>query len=182
MRILRIATIVATSALAACARTPAPPPPVAGTPAPAFTLVSQNGKPASLKDYRGKWVVLYFYPSDFTRGGTLQAKNFQQDLAKYNQANAVVVGVSGNDQFAHRAFAADARLTFTLLADPGTRVSRKYGSTMRYGMWNTIAARNTFIIDPNGRIARVFLDVEPEANSRDVLAALEALQQGHRTS
>lgn len=181
MRILRIASIVATSALAACAQTPVPPP-TAGAPAPDFTLVSHDGKSASLKDYRGKWVVLYFYPSDFTRGGTLQAQNFQRDLEKYDQANAVVVGVSSNDRFSHRAFAADAELTFTLLSDPDTRVSRQYGSTMRFGMWNTIPARNTFIIDPAGEVAKVFFDVDPDAHSEEVLAALGALQQSRRTS
>ena len=175
MRILGIAVIVAATALAACSEKPLPPP-AEGTPAPDFALVSQSGKPVRLKDQKGKWVVLYFYPADFTKAGRIQATDFQSDLQKYEQANAAVFGVSVNDFHSHRAFALDSKLTFPLLSDPEAQVSRRYGSTQRLGM-STLAKRNTFIIDPDGRIVRRFLGVGRGNHSERVLAALDTLQR-----
>src|SRR5918993_323641 len=149
--------------------------PAAGTNAPAFTLVTNEGKEASLSDFKGKWVVLYFYPKDFTSGCTLQARNFQRDLAKYEAANTVILGVSVDTAESHKEFCAKEGLSFKLLSDTDAKVSEQYGSVMEYnGM--KLSARNTFIIDPKGKIAKVFLKVGPAGHSDEVLAALAALQ------
>src|SRR6266702_3016758 len=101
--------------------------PSSGTLAPDFTLNSQDGKPLSLRDLRGKWVVLYFYPKDFTSGCTKEAHNFQRDLAQYEQKNAVILGVSVQDEASHQKFCAKEGLNFKLLADPDHAVVQKYG-------------------------------------------------------
>ena len=150
--------------------------PAIGTVAPEFSLATNEGKQAALKDYRDKWVVLYFYPKDFTSGCTLQARNFQRDLAKYEALNAVILGVSVDTADSHKSFCAKEGLAFKLLSDTDAKVSDAYGSVMDYnGM--KLSARNTFIIDPKGKIAQVFLKVKPAANSEEVLAALAALQK-----
>jgi len=107
-------------------------PPAVGSVAPEFSLVTNEGKPASLKDFRGKWVVLYFYPKDFTSGCTIEAKNFQRDLAKYEAANAVILGVSLDTADSHKEFCAKEGLSFKLLADTDSKVSDAYGSVMDY--------------------------------------------------
>ena len=150
-------------------------PPAVGTPAPAFKLMTNEGKEASLSDFQGQWVVLYFYPKDFTSGCTLQARNFQRDLEKYKKAGAVILGVSVDTAESHKEFCAKEGLNFKLLADVGAKVSEQYGSVMEYnGM--KLSARNTFVIDPKGKIAKVFLKVGPAGHSDEVLAALAALQ------
>ena len=150
-------------------------PPAVGAPAPAFKLVTNEGTEASLSDFQGQWVVLYFYPKDFTSGCTLQARNFQRDLEKYKKAGAVILGVSVDTAESHKDFCAKEGLNFKLLADVGAKVSEQYGSVMEYnGM--KLSARNTFIIDPKGKIAKVFLKVGPAGHSDEVLAALAALQ------
>src|SRR5213592_1771000 len=120
--------------------------PASGTPAPDFSLTTSDGSQVSLKDYRGKWVVLYFYPKDFTSGCTLEAHNFQRDLDKYTAANAAVVGVSVDSPESHKQFCTKEVLNFKLLADTDKSVSTKYGTTMEYN-GQTYAARNTFLID-----------------------------------
>jgi thioredoxin-dependent peroxiredoxin len=149
--------------------------PAVGTPAPAFKLVTNEGKEASLSDFQGQWVVLYFYPKDFTSGCTLQARNFQRDLEKYKKAGAVILGVSVDTAESHKDFCAKEGLNFKLLADIGAKVSEEYGSVMEYnGM--KLSQRNTFIIDPKGKIAKVFLKVGVAGHSDEVLAALAELQ------
>lgn len=150
--------------------------PAAGTTAPEFTLPSEDGSQVSLKDFRGKWVVLYFYPKDGTPGCTIEAHNFQRDQSQYAQRNAVVVGVSVDTTDSHKEFCSKQGLTFKLLADTEHRVVKEYGSTMTYnGM--EIAARNTFIIDPQGKIVRAYTGVHPNEHSQEVLAALDELQK-----
>ncbi len=149
-------------------------PPKVGAPAPDFNLTSNEGKPVTLKDYRGKWVVLYFYPKDFTSGCTIEAHNFQRDLAKYEKANAVILGVSVDTAGSHKEFCAKEGLSFKLLADVGAKVSAVYDSVMEY-QGSTLSARNTFLIDPNGNIARAFMNVKPQPHSEEVLAALGEL-------
>lgn len=151
-------------------------PPAVGSVARDFALTTNEGNQASLKDFRGKWVVLYFYPKDFTSGCTLEAHNFQTDLAKYQAANAVILGVSVDTAESHKSFCAKEGLAFKLLSDTDTKVSDTYGSLMEYnGM--KLSARNTFIIDPKGKIAKVFLKVKPAGHSEEVLAALAELQK-----
>jgi len=151
------------------------PPPAEGTAAPAFTLKGQDGANVSLDQFRGKWVVLYFYPKDFTSGCTLEAHNFQRDLEKYEKKGAVIVGVSVDTAGSHKDFCAKEALDFRLLADTSHDVSAKYGSLSEY-QGTAYASRNTFVIDPSGVIRKVFLKVKPAAHSEEVLAALDTLE------
>src|SRR6266566_6079361 len=150
--------------------------PEVGKAAPDFSLTTGDGSQVSLKDYRGKWVVLYFYPKDFTSGCTMEAKNFQRDLAKYEQASAVVLGVSVDTAQSHKDFCAKERLNFKLLADPDAKVSTEYGSVMDY-KGTTLAARNTFIVNPKGEIAKVYTGVKPADHSEQVLKDLAELKK-----
>src|SRR5215475_2199790 len=147
-----------------------------GKPAPDFTLKNDEGKDISLKDYRGKWVVLYFYPKDFTSGCTIEARNFQRDLAQYEKAGAVILGVSVDNTESHKNFCAKEGLNFKLLADTEVKVSAAYGSVMEYN-GNKLSARNTFIIDQQGKIAKVFPAVKVAKHSEEVLASLAELQK-----
>lgn len=148
-------------------------PPV-GSPAPDFTLNSQEGKPVSLRDFRGKWVVLYFYPKDGTPGCTIEAHNFQRDLAKYDAKKAVILGVSVQDEKSHQEFCAKESLTFKLLADTKAEVSEKYDSVLNMGVMK-LSSRHTFLIDPNGVLRKVWTDVDVKKHSDEVLAALDEL-------
>ncbi|MBO0726533.1 MAG: peroxiredoxin [Blastocatellia bacterium] len=150
--------------------------PEVGKPAPDFTLKNDEGREVSLKDYRGKWVVLYFYPKDFTPGCTIEARNFQRDLAQYEKSGAVILGVSVDSAESHQSFCAQEGLNFKLLADTEAKVSAAYGSVRDAG-GNKISARNTFIIDPKGAIAKVFSGVQPAKHSEEVLTALAELQK-----
>ena len=150
--------------------------PAVGAPAPTFKLVNNEGKEVSLNDFKGKWVVLYFYPKDFTQGCTLQARNFQRDLAKYEAAGAVILGVSVDTAESHKEFCAKEGLNFKLLSDPEAKVSQEYGSVMEYN-GAKLSARNTFLIDPQGKVAKVFEKVKVGGHSDEVLAALAALQK-----
>jgi thioredoxin-dependent peroxiredoxin len=171
--LLGILVICATAALAfAVAEAPA-----VGSSAPEFALTTNEGNQAALKDFRGKWVVLYFYPKDFTGGCTLEAHNFQTDLAKYQAANAVILGVSVDTAESHKSFCAKEGLAFKLLADTDMKVSDAYGSLMEYKPGMKLSARNTFVIDPQGKIAKVFMKVSPGGHSTEVLAALAELQK-----
>lgn len=149
--------------------------PAVGSKAPEVRLTSEAGKATSLDDFRGKWVVLYFYPKDFTSGCTLEARNFQRDLAKYEAKNAVIVGVSVDTAESHKDFCTKEGLAFRLLSDPEAKVSTAYDSVMEYN-GAKLSARNTFLIDPTGKIARVFPKVKPSGHSDEVLAALDGLQ------
>ena len=150
--------------------------PAAGSDAPTFTLPSQEGAPVSLKDYRGKWVVLYFYPKDFTSGCTIEAHNFQRDQAQYQGKNAVVLGVSVDSADSHKQFCSKEGLNFKLLADTDYKVTTAYGSLTTMGVAK-FAARHTFIINPEGKIVKVYEDVNPNKHSEEVLAALTDLQK-----
>lgn len=149
--------------------------PEVGSAAPDFSLIAQNGKATSLKDFRGKWVVLYFYPANFTKMGNLQAVTFERDLPKYVQENAAIVGISPEDAASNKSFAEKKNLTFPVLADADLNTAEQYGSTQRFHM-KLLAARNTFIIDPKGNVAQVFLNVDPEVHSGEVLQVLNRLQ------
>src|SRR6204780_455442 len=143
--------------------------PSVGTPAPDFTLKSQDGKPVSLHEFKGKLVLLYFYPKDFTSGCTVEAHNFQRDLAQYEQKHAVIVGVSVQDEDSHQKFCTKEGLNFKLLADTKQDVSTLYDSVTTYGDAK-FSARHTFLIDPNGVVRKVYLEVKPAQHSEEVLA------------
>ena len=169
-----LAAVIALFALAPIAADQ-PQPPQEGSHAPEFSLPSQEGAPVSLDQFKGKWVVLYFYPKDFTSGCTVEAHNFQRDIDKYTAKNTAIVGVSVDSVDSHKGFCTKEGLNFKLLADPNHAVVEKYGSVMEYnGM--TLAARNTFLIDPNGVIRKVYLKVSPQGHSEEVLADLDRLQ------
>ncbi len=149
--------------------------PSEGSSAPDFILPSQEGSPVSLKDYRGKWVVLYFYPKDQTPGCSREAHNFQVDQPKYAERNAVVMGVSLDSVESHKKFCAKESLNFKLLADTDHKVTDSYGSLTNLGLVK-FAARHTFLIDPSGKIAKAYTSVDPLKHSAEVLAELDALQ------
>ncbi|HEY9598993.1 MAG TPA: peroxiredoxin [Cyanophyceae cyanobacterium] len=141
-------------------------------PAPDFTLPTNSGDGTlSLSDYRGKWVVLYFYPKDFTSGCTLEARRFQQDLPKYIERNVQILGVSADDVDSHAQFCDSEGLKFPLLADTDGSVSKAYGSWMGF-----VSLRHTYIIDPQGLLRETFLGVQPAIHSQEVLARLDELR------
>jgi len=150
--------------------------PAVGQAAPTFTLPSQTGKAISLKSFHGKWVVLYFYPKDMTTGCTIEAHNFQRDLSKFEHENAVILGVSVDTVDSHKQFCTKDGLTFHLLADPEHKVVDEYGSLGHFGTM-TIANRNTFLINPQGKIVKVWTKVDPSHHSEEVLAALNELKK-----
>ncbi|MGK7930187.1 MAG: peroxiredoxin [Microcystaceae cyanobacterium] len=140
-------------------------------PAPDFTLSTNTGEgEISLSDYQGKWVVLYFYPQDFTPGCTLEAKRFQQDLDKYQARNAQIIGVSVDTVDSHRDFCDSEGLKFPLLADTKGKVSKTYGSLL-----SGRSLRHTYIIDPDGILRERFLGVAPAIHSKEVLETLDQL-------
>ena len=154
----------------------ATPIPQVGQTAPNFTLPSQEGTPVSLNQFRGQWVVLYFYPKDQTPGCTIEARHFQRDSAQYDALHAVILGVSVDTVQSHQSFCAKDGLHFKLLADPDKKVVAEYGSLADY-MGFKIAKRNTFLIDPQGKIVKEWIGVDPTNHSTEVLAALHDLQK-----
>jgi len=150
--------------------------PAVGTVAPDFTLPSQTGAQVSLHDFRGKWVILYFYPKDLSHGCTIEAHDFQRDEAKYSEKNAVILGVSVDSTESHVKFCTKEGLNFRLLSDTDHKVSKEYGSLDNLGLVK-FSARHTFLIAPDGHIAKVFLDVNPSTHSEEVLAALTQLEK-----
>jgi len=152
------------------------PMPSVGEVAPGFTLPSQDGSQISLDSFRGKWVVLYFYPKDMTKGCTIEAHNFQRDQAKFDALDAVILGVSVDTPDSHKEFCTKEGLTFRLLADPEHKVVDAYGSLGHFGAM-TIASRNTFLIDPHGKIVKEWTKVDPSVHSDEVQAAIAELKK-----
>jgi peroxiredoxin Q/BCP len=143
-----------------------------GATAPNFTLPSQEDKPVSLSDYKGKWVVLYFYPKDQTTGCTIEAHNFQRDMAKYDAANAVVLGVSLDTVEGHKAWCSKDTFSFKLLADPDHKVVDAYGVPVSAHGDMKFAARQTFLISPKGKVVKVWPKVDVQTHSDEVLAEI----------
>ena len=150
--------------------------PAVGKPAPAFKLQDQTGKWHSLADYKGKWVALYFYPKDDTPGCTTQACGFRDNIFAFNKEGAVILGISVDDVASHKEFAEKHSLPFTLLADSDKAVTKSYGVLKTYMGVMEMARRDTFIIDPQGRIAKHYESVDPEGHSQLVLADIKALK------
>jgi len=169
--LLAFAALLSITFLIRFARAAGDTPPTAGQAAPTFTLPSQDGSPISLDQYRGKWVVLYFYPKDMTTGCTIEAHKFQDALAQFEAKNAVILGVSVDSTDSHKQFCAKDGLTFHLLSDTDHKVVSAYGSLGSF-VGFTIANRNTFLIDPKGNIAKVWIKVNPQTAASDVLAAI----------
>lgn len=148
--------------------------PSVGAPAPAFSLSDQSGEAHQLADYAGRWVVLYFYPKDGTPGCTTEACEFRDNIFAFRQLGAVVLGISLDDVDSHRKFAAEQHLPFPLLADPSKDTARRYGVLSLFG--GLFTKRETFLIDPQGRIAKHYPNVDPKDHSKQVLADLKTLQ------
>jgi peroxiredoxin Q/BCP len=165
---------IALSFLAAGAALAADPPAV-GSPAPAFRLQDQTGKWHALPDYAGKWVVLYFYPKDNTPGCTTQACEFRDNIFAYRELGAVILGVSVDDVDSHKEFSDQYNLPFPILADSGKETAAAYGTLTKYVGLVEMARRDTFIIDPQGRIAKHYVKVDPKGHSEAVIADLKQL-------
>lgn len=144
-------------------------------PAPAFALADQDGRIQRLEQYRGRWLVLYFYPKDDTPHCTREACNFRDDRRALREQGADVLGVSLDSPAAHRGFAVRYALTFPLLSDRDGALSRTYGTLFKLGPLK-FARRRTFLIDPDGYIARVYRHVDPTHHSTQVLRDLARLQ------
>jgi peroxiredoxin Q/BCP len=156
---------------------------VAGQPAPEFTLLDEKGSPHNLSDYRGKTVVLYFYPKDDTPGCTKEACNFRDDYSAYDKAGVTILGVSPDNPKSHAKFKAKYGLPFTLLADTDRAVCQAYGAWGRkksMGREYDGVLRTTYLIAPDGRIWKVFENVRPGEHSEEILATLaEAEDESH---
>lgn len=151
--------------------------PAVGSAAPAFKLQDQNGQMHTLEEYKGKWLALYFYPKDNTPGCTTQACEFRDNIFAFRDAGAVIVGVSVDDAASHKKFAEEHGLPFTLLADPTKVAATAYGVIRGMTGALGVAQRDTFLIDPNGKIAKHYVRVDPKGHSQIVLADIKALQK-----
>jgi thioredoxin-dependent peroxiredoxin len=147
--------------------------------APEFSLHDQEGQTRSLAAARGRWVVVYFYPRDDTPGCTKEACAFRDDLPRFEGLNAIVWGVSADDEKAHRKFAAKYDLNFPLLVDPDKAVLEAYGAWVEKSMYGKSymgVQRITYLIDPEGKVAKAWPKVKPEEHAEEVAAALAELQ------
>jgi len=167
---------LAALALLAVAGIAAAATPSVGEPAPAFKLQDQQGKWHSLADYKGKWVAIYFYPKDDTPGCTTQACSFRDNIFAFNKEGAVILGISVDDVASHKAFAEKHGLPFTLLSDADKSVAKSYGVLKTYMGVMEMARRDTFIVDPQGRIAKHYESVNPDGHSQVVLEDIKALK------
>ncbi|MBJ7602598.1 MAG: peroxiredoxin [Candidatus Dormibacteraeota bacterium] len=148
-----------------------------GQPAPDFNLLDQDGRQVSLSSYRGRKVLVYFYPKDDTPGCTKEACQFNDSLPGFEEAGADILGISADDAQSHRAFRAKYGLRFLLLTDPGHEVAKAYvayGERMLYGKPVTGILRSTFLIDAEGGIARAWYDVQADGHAGKVLEGLGA--------
>ncbi len=146
-----------------------------GDPAPDFELMDQNGRVHSIEDYRGKWVALYFYPKDDTPGCTTEACEFRDNIFAFKDLDCQILGVSLDDVDSHKDFAEKYSLPFPLLADTAGSTADAYGVKSSF-MGMTVAKRETFLIDPQGKIAKHYAEVDPDTHSKQVLADLAVLQ------
>ena len=155
----------------------APPDPVnEDDPAPGFELLDQNGDMHSLEDYRDKWVILYFYPKDDTPGCTTEACEFRDSIFEFRKLGCQVLGISMDDQSSHKEFADKYSLPFPLLADTSGTTAAAYGvKSKMFGM--TIAKRQSFLINPQGYVAKHYEKVDPDGHSQQVLTDLKELQE-----
>ncbi len=179
LRRLAVALVVASLASLAALATARPAAAAGaevGTPAPAFKLQDQTGRWHTLEEYRGKWLVLYFYPKDNTPGCTTQACELRDNVFAFRKIGATIVGISVDDVASHKEFAEEHSLPFTILADPTKQTAKEYGVLVKMMGMFELAQRDTFIIDPEGRIAKHFAKVEPKGHSELVLKELAALQ------
>jgi peroxiredoxin Q/BCP len=153
--------------------------PVLNKPAPAFTLLADDGATVTLKSFKGKWVVLYFYPKDDTSGCTVEACEFRDAFPKFKKGDAVILGVAPDSVKSHVKFKTKFDLNFPLLADEDHAVAEAYGvwkEKSMYGRKYMGVERTTFLIDPKGKLVRIFEKVKPQGHADEVRAALAEVQ------
>lgn len=150
--------------------------PKVGSAAPPFHLQDQNGDWHSLENYRGHWVALYFYPKDDTPGCTTEACAFRDNIFAFRKIGAVIIGISLDDVESHQQFAEKYSLPFTLLADTDAETADAYGVRTKLGFIE-VAKRESFLIDPDGKIAKHYAKVDPDTHSKEVLSDLELLME-----
>jgi peroxiredoxin Q/BCP len=173
-RILVSAAVTAFAATASVCAQAADASPTEGSVAPNFKLPDQAGTQHSLSDYKGKWVVLYFYPKDETSGCTTQACELRDNIFAFKKADAVILGVSADDVASHKEFAENHKLPFTILADPEKKVIEQYGVAWSPAPGVKLASRQTFLIGPDGKIVKHWAKVDPKGHSDMVLAEIKA--------
>lgn len=149
--------------------------PKVGTAAPDFNLPDQHGQNHTLKDFGGKWLVLYFYPKDDTPGCTREACAFRDDLHQLTELGVQVAGISVDDSNSHAEFAQKYHLPFPLLADTNADTAERYGVLMNF-IVARLARRYTFLIDPQGRISKVYDKVETSLHSKEIITDLKRIQ------
>jgi peroxiredoxin Q/BCP len=148
-------------------------PPVVGAIAPSFNLQDQNGEWHDLKDYQGQWLAVYFYPRDDTPGCTKEACNFRDNIYAFKAIDAAVVGISVDDVESHKAFSDKYKLPFTILADTEGKTAKSYGVLKDYKLVK-LASRQSFLINPEGKIAKHYADVDPDTHTDEVLTDIKA--------
>jgi peroxiredoxin Q/BCP len=151
----------------------------AGINAPAFSQPDQHGKVHQLSDYKGKWVILYFYPRDMTPGCTVEACNFRDDFPAFGNLDAIILGVSKDSVTRHKKFAEKYELPFTLLSDEDGSMCEAYGVWKEKSLYGKLFMginRSTFLIDPSGKIARVYPKVKVKEHAAELLQALNELK------
>ena len=147
-----------------------------GDDAPTFTLPDSLGNQVSLNDYKGKWVVLYFYPKDDTPGCTTEACHFRDDFKSLEAISAKVIGVSIDDSFSHKKFAEKYNLPFPLLSDASGEVASRYGALNNF-LVIKLAKRYTYLINPQGKIAKIYLSVDTSKHSQEIIEDLKKLKE-----
>lgn len=148
-------------------------------PAPDFKLEDADGTLHSISEYRGKWIIIYFYPKDHTPGCTVEARHFRDDFDKYTEANAVILGINTDNAERHRSFGSKCSLPFSLLTDKNGEVSQTYGALFKLGPVK-FSKRHTFIINPEGFITKIYRSVSPNKHSRQVLEDMKLLKKMDR--
>jgi peroxiredoxin Q/BCP len=149
--------------------------PMAGSDAPSFNLQDQNGDWHKLEDYQGQWLAIYFYPKDDTPGCTKEACNFRDNIYAFKAIDAAVVGISVDDVESHKEFSDKYKLPFTILADENNETSKAYGVLKDYKLIK-LASRQSFLIDPEGKVAKHYEKVDPDTHTDEVLTDIKALK------
>jgi peroxiredoxin Q/BCP len=156
-------------------------PPTVGSDAPSFKLQDQNGDWHTLDAYRGQWLAIYFYPKDDTPGCTKEACNFRDNIYAFRAIDAAVVGISVDDVESHKKFADKYKLPFTLLADSENETATAYGVLRDYKLLK-LASRQSFLVDPDGKIAKHYSDVDPDTHTEEVLADIKTLSEAWKST
>jgi len=151
-------------------------PPMEGSDAPSFNLQDQNGDWHTLESYRGQWLAIYFYPKDDTPGCTKEACNFRDNIYAFKAIDAAVIGISVDDVESHKEFADKYKLPFTLLADSDNMTASAYGVLKDYKLVK-LASRQSFLVDPDGKVAKHYGDVDPDTHTEEVLADIKTFSE-----